>query len=246
MLGWAIADDHDVFSLDEMVAAFDVVDVNSNPARFDQKKADALNAEHIRMLTVEDFTARLRDYFGVHGHRLDLDDAGFATAADLVQTRIVVLGDAWDLLKFLNDDEYAIDPKAAAKELGPDSAAVLDAALGALDGVADWTTPQIEAASRRRSSTSWASNRARRLARSGWAPPGRRSARRCSSRSSCWAATAACGGCARRARRSVRGDPDHACGLPRETLVVCTAVYQSRQRLAAAVPKELVKARNRR
>jgi len=50
LLGWAIADDHDLFSLDEMVAAFDVADVNSNPARFDQKKADALNAEHIRML----------------------------------------------------------------------------------------------------------------------------------------------------------------------------------------------------
>jgi len=27
-----------------------------------------------------------------------------------------------DLLKFLNDDEYAIDPKAAAKELGPNAA----------------------------------------------------------------------------------------------------------------------------
>ena len=63
LLGWAIADDHDLFSLDEMVAAFDVVDVNSNPARFDQKKADALNAEHIRMLDADDFTARLRDYF---------------------------------------------------------------------------------------------------------------------------------------------------------------------------------------
>ena len=50
LLGWGIADDHDVFSLDEMVAAFDVVDVNSNPARFDQKKADALNAEHLRLL----------------------------------------------------------------------------------------------------------------------------------------------------------------------------------------------------
>jgi len=146
LLGWAIADDHDVFSLDEMVAAFDVVDVNSNPARFDQKKADAINAEHIRMLTVSDFTTRLRDYFGVHGHRLELDDAAFATAADLVQTRIVVLGDAWDLLKFLNDDEYAIDPKAAAKELGPEGAAVLDAALAALDDVADWAAPQIEAA----------------------------------------------------------------------------------------------------
>ena len=65
LLGWGIADDHDVFSLDEMVAAFDVKDVNSNPARFDQKKADALNAEHIRLLDEADFAARLRDYFAV-------------------------------------------------------------------------------------------------------------------------------------------------------------------------------------
>ncbi len=146
LLGWAIADDHDLFTLDEMVAAFDVVDVNSNPARFDQKKADALNAEHIRMLDPADFTGRLRDYFEVHGHRLGLDDAAFATAAELVQTRIVVLADAWDLLKFLNDDDYAIDPKAAAKELGPDAGEVLDAALAALDAVGEWTTANIETA----------------------------------------------------------------------------------------------------
>jgi glutamyl-tRNA synthetase len=147
LLGWAIADDRDLFSLDEMVAAFDVVDVNSNPARFDQKKADALNAEHIRMLDADDFTGRLRDYFTAHGHHIELDPAGFATAAHLVQTRIVVLSDAWDLLKFLSDDQYTIDPKAAAKELGPDGIGVLTAALGALaalDGMTDWTTANIE------------------------------------------------------------------------------------------------------
>ena len=122
LLGWAIADDHDLFSLDEMVAAFDVVDVNSNPARFDQKKADAINAEHIRMLDADDFAGRLRDYFGDARppHRAGRRRTS-PTAAELVQTRIVVLGDAWDLLKFLNDDEYAIDPKAAAKELGADA-----------------------------------------------------------------------------------------------------------------------------
>ncbi|WP_081282141.1 glutamate--tRNA ligase [Mycobacterium asiaticum] len=146
LLGWSIADDHDLFSLDEMVAAFDVVNVNSNPARFDQKKADALNAEHIRLLAVDDFTRRLRDYLDTHGHRLALDEHSFATAAELVQTRIVVLGDAWGLLKFLNDDEYEIDPKAAAKELGPDASPVLDAAIAALDGVGEWTTAQIEEA----------------------------------------------------------------------------------------------------
>ena len=146
LLGWSIADDRDVFSMAEMVAAFDVADVNSNPARFDQKKADALNAEHIRLLDAGDFTARLRAYFDAHGHDTGLNDADFATAAGLVQTRVVVLGDAWGLLKFFNDDEYALDPRAAAKELGQDAAPTLDAAIAALEGVGDWTTAGIEAA----------------------------------------------------------------------------------------------------
>jgi glutamyl-tRNA synthetase len=146
LLGWGIAEDRDVFSLDEMVAAFDVVDVNSNPARFDQKKADALNAEHIRLLSEDDFTARLKAYFAEHGHETGLDDRQFAEAARLVQTRIVVLGDAWGLLKFLNDEEFALDEKSAAKELRPEAVAVLDAALSGLDGIAEWTTESIESA----------------------------------------------------------------------------------------------------
>jgi glutamyl-tRNA synthetase len=146
LLGWGIADDHDLFGLDEMVAAFDVKDVNSNPARFDQKKADAINAEHIRLLDGAEFTARLRDYFVAHGHDTGLDDAGFAEAAGLVQTRIVVLGDAWELLKFLDEASFALDEKSAAKELRADAVPVLDAALSALEVVGEWTTESIEAA----------------------------------------------------------------------------------------------------
>ncbi|OPX06767.1 glutamate--tRNA ligase [Mycobacterium sp. AT1] len=146
LLGWGIADDHDLFSLDEMVAAFDVANVNSNPARFDQKKADAINAEHIRMLDGADFTARLRDYFVGHGHDTGLDDASFAEAAALVQTRIVVLGDAWDLLKFFDEASYGLDEKSAAKELRAEAVPVLDAALEGLQAVGDWTTAGIEAA----------------------------------------------------------------------------------------------------
>lgn len=146
LLGWGIADDRDVFTLEEMVAAFDVVDVNSNPARFDQKKADAINAEHIRRLEPAEFTGRLREYFDDHGHDTGLDEAGFAAAAELVQTRIVVLSDAWELLKFFNDDAYELDPRAAAKELGDDAAPVLDAAIGALDGVPEWSAGAIEEA----------------------------------------------------------------------------------------------------
>jgi len=146
LLGWGIADDNDIFSLDEMVAAFDVKNVNSNPARFDQKKADAINAEHIRRLAPDDFAARLKEFLDQHGHDTTLDAKGFAEAAELIQTRIVVLGDAWDLVKFFNDDAYVIDEKSAAKELKDDAAPVLDAALSALEAVTDWNTANIEAA----------------------------------------------------------------------------------------------------
>ena len=51
LLGWAIADDRDVFTLDEMIEAFDISRVNPNPARFDAKKCQAINGDHVRMLT---------------------------------------------------------------------------------------------------------------------------------------------------------------------------------------------------
>ena len=49
LLGWAIADDRDVFSMEEMVEAFDIRRVNPNPARFDLKKSEAINAAHLRL-----------------------------------------------------------------------------------------------------------------------------------------------------------------------------------------------------
>ncbi|QIS14691.1 glutamate--tRNA ligase [Nocardia arthritidis] len=149
LLGWGISDDHDVFSMAEMVEAFDISKVNSNPARFDQKKADALNAEHIRLLEPGDFAHRLREYLTEHGHiGAEIDDKMFAAAAELVQTRIVVLADAWDLLRFLfaPADEFAIDPAAGAKNLGSEAEPVLRAAITALEPLPQWTTAAIEEA----------------------------------------------------------------------------------------------------
>ncbi|MBT0565440.1 glutamate--tRNA ligase [Williamsia sp. CHRR-6] len=149
LLGWGIADDHDIFSLDEMIAAFDVRQVNSNPARFDQKKADAINAEHIRRLAPADFASRLRAFLDRSSLLpADLDTAAFATVSDLVQTRVQVLGDAWGLIAFLYtaDADLTIDAAAAAKNLGPDAAPVLDATITAIESVGEWSTPAIEEA----------------------------------------------------------------------------------------------------
>ncbi|MGO4612511.1 glutamate--tRNA ligase [Nocardia sp. 2YAB30] len=147
LLGWGLAEDRDVFTMTEMVEAFDISKVNSNPARFDQKKADAINAEHIRLLEHGDFAHRLRDYLTQHGHiGAEIDEKAFTAAAELVQTRIVVLSDAWELLRFLfaPADQFTIDPVAGAKNLGADAAAILQAAIAAVEPLTEWTASALE------------------------------------------------------------------------------------------------------
>ncbi|MBP6186278.1 MAG: glutamate--tRNA ligase [Rhodoluna sp.] len=105
LLGWGLSADRDVFSLDELVGAFDVANVNPNPARFDQKKADAINASHIRLLDPADFKARLIPYLqsaGVLGSTVsDAESVILDEAAPLIQERITVLSEAPDMLSFL-------------------------------------------------------------------------------------------------------------------------------------------------
>jgi len=138
LLGWSLTHDRDVFTMQEMIAAFDVTDVNPNPARFDQKKADALNGDHIRMITVEDFTERMIPYLQA-GNVLsnDVTDAQraiLAEAAPLVQTRMNVLSEAPDLLEFLftptSQLSYAEDALASLPE---NAGEVIAAAVGALE-----------------------------------------------------------------------------------------------------------------
>jgi glutamyl-tRNA synthetase len=42
-----------------MVEAFDILRVNANPARFDAKKCEAVNASHIRLLDPKELAEQL-------------------------------------------------------------------------------------------------------------------------------------------------------------------------------------------
>ena len=153
LLGWSLTNDRDVFSIEELIAAFDVVNVNPNPARFDLKKAESINADQIRLLAVEEFAARTIPYLvdaevfteplSDVQHKLLLD------AAPLVQERMALLGDAPDMLGFLftegADLLYAGD---AISSLPANTELVLATSLDALNALpeADWNAVAIQAA----------------------------------------------------------------------------------------------------
>ncbi len=151
LLGWSIAEDRDIFSMAELTEAFDVTRVSANPARFDLKKAEAINATHLRALPVEEFTERVVPHLAAAGLVAEPPTAEQAAVlqaiAPLAQERMIVLSEAVGLLGFLFVEDVEIDPAAAEKQLNGDGAiAVLDAATASLRELAEWRTPGIEAA----------------------------------------------------------------------------------------------------
>ncbi len=155
LLGWSISPTEDIFSMQEMVDAFDIQDVNPNPARFDQKKCQAINATHIRLLEVDDFTRRLVPFLGEAGlvsaklfnDLTQREQEVLQAAAPLVQTRIQVLSEAVGMLSFLFVDDAELVMEASAwKTLKNEAGIVLERSIELLEGVsaADFTADELE------------------------------------------------------------------------------------------------------
>ncbi|QDG63159.1 glutamate--tRNA ligase [Pseudarthrobacter sp. NIBRBAC000502771] len=151
LLGWSLSADEDIFTVEQLVEHFDIHDVLGNPARFDLKKAEAINGTHVRMLEPKDFRDRVAHYLreaGLVGEILtDREEEILTEAAPLVQERITLLGEAPEMLAFLFKADDAVDvADDARKGLPANLSEVLDAALDALEPVADWTAENIQAA----------------------------------------------------------------------------------------------------
>jgi glutamyl-tRNA synthetase len=151
LLGWGLSADQDIFTLEEMAKAFDVHDVNPNPARFDLKKADAINATHIRALAPDDFANRLIPYLQKTEVLSTPPTAAeleiLAKAAPLIQERITVLGEATGMLGFLFTDSSKITIEEDALKGMPENAkAIVAAAVAAISALDDFTTDALQAA----------------------------------------------------------------------------------------------------
>lgn len=150
LLGWSIAEDRDVFTLAEMVEAFDILRVNANPARFDPRKCEAINASHIRLLGLDELTAALVPYLVGGGLVADPPTPEqhvlLAAVTPLVQERIQTLSEAVGLVAFLfvGDEDLVVEDGL----LNAGSAAALGAATDALAGLETFDAPAIETALR--------------------------------------------------------------------------------------------------
>lgn len=149
LLGWSIAADRDVFTVEEMLESFDIHDVLPNPARFDVKKATAINADHIRMLDEDEFGRRLLPFLQnaglVDAEPTERQLEVLRQAVPLVQTRMNLLSEAPDLMSFLfvDEDKFELheDGLKTLRETAPE---VLRASIEVLEPLDDFTTDTLQ------------------------------------------------------------------------------------------------------
>jgi glutamyl-tRNA synthetase len=144
--GWSHGD-QEVFSLDELVAAFDWEHCNRGDGKFDAKKFLAINHEHLktaRLTSDEEYAERTLPFLAKRGLG-SVDVASVRKAVPLVRERATTFADAADRLDFVFREPPVVDAAAAAKFLGPASAPLLADFAAQLRAIEPWTVQAIEA-----------------------------------------------------------------------------------------------------
>jgi len=140
-LGWSHGD-QEVFTREEMIAAFDIRDVNKSASAFDPEKLLWLNQQHMMRAPVSTLAAGLRSRLaalGVEG----ADDRLLEGVANAQRERARTFNEMAQNSLFFFCDIEAYDEKAARKNLTPDTAPLLLALQEAFQALGEWNAGSI-------------------------------------------------------------------------------------------------------
>jgi glutamyl-tRNA synthetase len=136
LLGWSFDDKTTEMTPQELIERFSLERVGASPAKFDYKKLEWLNGEHLRRLSEEEYGDRLVTYLREQGY--DWDEELVRMTVPLVQTKIATLGEYPRYAGFFFGD---VPVDRASLDGG---APMLERAAEALQAVEPFTAERIE------------------------------------------------------------------------------------------------------
>ncbi len=141
LLGWAPKDTQEIFSLEELIKAFDINGISKSPAVFDYDKLSWVNQEHIKAMTDEEFLAHAKPYYDEAG----VDPSCYDLLAELLKPRIVKFTEITEKLSFIKeygDFDLALFEHKKSKSTLESSKEMLEKALPVLAQV-QWDRDSI-------------------------------------------------------------------------------------------------------
>ena len=144
LLGWSPSDNREIFSLEELVEAFDYRHMSKSPAVFDTVKLKWMNSEYFKAMDEATYLELAVPYVKeVIKKELDVEKIAL-----LVKTRIETLLDIKDMIDFFEElPEYdnAMYTHKKMKTNSENSLEVLKELVPVLEGLNEYTIPAIEA-----------------------------------------------------------------------------------------------------
>lgn len=143
-LGWSHGDD-EIFTVDELIALFDLEDVNKASGTFDDAKLTWVNHQWMMRLAPEDAAQRLAGYLAKRGIETAVD-ARLIALAGVLQERSTTMLEMVERAMFAFVAPTAFDEKATKKFLVAENLAAFEALIAALDANPEFSHDSIEAA----------------------------------------------------------------------------------------------------
>ncbi len=140
-LGWSYGD-QEIFTLEEMIAKFDLSRVSKSAARFDPEKLLALNAHWLRATPTNDLAEEVKPFLKRLG--LPIPEKNYLVEAlETVKPRARTLLEAAEMLTFYLVEEVTYEPKAAEKFLTSEMVPVFERLIKELSRV-EFTDEALE------------------------------------------------------------------------------------------------------
>lgn len=139
-LGWNPGTEQEIFSLEELVAAFDLARVNKSGAKFDPEKTKWFQHHYLQEMDEGMLTAQFKKF---------LKDKGVTTAVDvsvivpLLKERATFVQDLWEQGSFFFEAPSTYDEKASKKAFKEDTPEILQKVIELLQGIEDFTATTI-------------------------------------------------------------------------------------------------------
>ena len=153
LLGWSLDGETTIIPRDVLASKFSLDRISKNPATFDPKKLEWMNAEYINAMDDKTFVDEIMLpellRAGLIDEGFEANETWVNALAAIVRPRTKMPADAAAVAApvFATAETLAYDEKSVAKGLAKEGlGAVLDAAKTALEAVTDWTPANIDAA----------------------------------------------------------------------------------------------------
>jgi glutamyl-tRNA synthetase len=143
-LGWS-SGDQEIFTRAELVERFDIKDVSSSGAIFDQTKLEWLNHAYIKTIDGARLAALVTPFVRAAGLTPPSDAARFIAMLDTLRERGKTLRELVEVGRFYFERPRDYDDKAAAKLFSAAGIERLDALIARLAAVEPFSAPALEA-----------------------------------------------------------------------------------------------------